>query len=49
MENYMAAILAVDGLVSDEAIVKVARNFGGVEGRMERILAVWKAEWNLCV
>ena len=35
VENYMAAILAVEGLVSDEAILQVARNFGGVEGRME--------------
>ena len=35
VENYMAAILAVEGLVPDEAIVQVAKNFGGVEGRME--------------
>ena len=35
VENYMAAILAVEGLVPDEAIRKVAREFGGVEGRME--------------
>ena len=35
VENYMAAIAAVEGLVSDEAIVQVAENFGGVEGRME--------------
>ena len=35
VENYMAAILAVEGLVSDDAIRQVARNFGGVEGRME--------------
>ena len=35
VENYMAAILAVEGLVSDEAILQVAKNFGGVEGRME--------------
>lgn len=35
VENYMAAILAVEGLVPDEAILQVARNFGGVEGRME--------------
>ena len=35
VENYMAAILAVEGLVSDDAILQVARNFGGVEGRME--------------
>ena len=35
VENYMAAILAVEGLVGDEAVVQVAENFGGVEGRME--------------
>ena len=35
VENYMAASLAVEGIVSDDAIRQVARNFGGVEGRME--------------
>ena len=30
IENYMAAILAVEGLVSDEIIRHVAKNFGGV-------------------
>jgi len=35
VENYMAAIAAVDGLVSDEVIVKFAREFGGVEHRIE--------------
>lgn len=35
VENYMAAIAAVEGLVEDSAILEVARNFGGVEGRME--------------
>ena len=35
VENYMAAILAVEGLVDDSAILQVAKNFGGVEGRME--------------
>ena len=37
IENYMAAIAAVDGLVSDEAICQVARNFGGVEHRIELV------------
>lgn len=37
VENYMAAIAAVDGIVSDDAIRKVAKNFGGVEGRMEYV------------
>ena len=37
VENYMAAIAAVDGLVSDETIRQVARNFGGVEHRIELV------------
>ncbi len=37
VENYMAAILAVDGLVDDETIRKVAREFGGVEHRIELV------------
>lgn len=37
VENYMAAIAMVDGLVSDEAIRQVARTFGGVEHRIELV------------
>ena len=37
VENYMAAICAVQGLVPDEAILQVARNFGGVEHRIELV------------
>ena len=37
IENYMAAIGAVEGLVSDEHIRQVARNFGGVEHRIELV------------
>ena len=37
IENYMAAILAVEGLVSDEIIRHVAKNFGGVEHRIELV------------
>ena len=37
IENYMAAIAAVEGLVSDEAIRRVAKNFGGVEHRIELV------------
>ncbi len=37
IENYMAAILAVEGLVPDEAIVSVAKRFGGVEHRTELV------------
>ena len=35
VENYMIAILAVDGLVEDETIRQVAITFGGVEHRIE--------------
>ena len=37
IENYMAAILAVEGLVSDETIRHVAKTFGGVEHRIELV------------
>lgn len=37
VENYMAAVAAVDGLVSDEAIRQFARSFGGVEHRIELV------------
>ena len=37
IENYMAAMLAVEGLVSDETIRRVARTFGGVEHRIELV------------
>ena len=37
IENYMAAIAAVEGLVSDDVIRSVARNFGGVEHRIELV------------
>lgn len=37
VENYMAAIAAVEGLVSDEQIRQVARTFGGVEHRIELV------------
>ena len=37
IENYMAAIAAVEGLVSDETIRTVAKNFGGVEHRIELV------------
>ena len=35
VENYLAAIAAVWGEVSQKAIVKVAKSFGGVEHRIE--------------
>ena len=37
VENYLAAIAAVDGLVSDKTIREFAREFGGVEHRIELI------------
>ena len=37
IENYMAAIAAVEGLVDDETIRQVAKNFGGVEHRIELV------------
>ena len=37
VENYMAAIAAVQGLVEDETIRQVAKTFGGVEHRIELV------------
>ena len=37
IENYLAAIAAVDGLVPDGVIRDFARSFGGVEHRIELI------------
>ena len=37
IENYMAAILAVEGLVSDDTVRAVASTFGGVEHRIELV------------
>ena len=37
IENYMAAILAVEGLVSDDTVRSVAKTFGGVEHRIELV------------
>ncbi len=37
IENYMAAILAVQGLVEDETVRQVAKSFGGVEHRIELV------------
>ena len=37
VENYMAAILAVEGLVDDDAVRHVAKTFGGVEHRIELV------------
>ncbi len=37
IENYLAAIAALDGLVNDEIIREFAREFGGVEHRIELV------------
>ena len=37
VENYLAAVAAVDGLVPDETIRDFARSFGGVEHRIELV------------
>ena len=37
VENYMAAVAALDGLVDDETIRTFAREFGGVEHRIELV------------
>ena len=37
VENYMAAIALVEGLVSDDTIRHVAKTFGGVEHRIELV------------
>ena len=37
VENYMTAIAAVEGLVDDDIIVSTAKEFGGVEHRIELV------------
>jgi len=37
IENYMAAIAAVEGLAEDKSIRNIAKNFGGVEHRIELV------------
>lgn len=37
IENYLAAIALVEGLATDDAVRQVARNFGGVEHRIELV------------
>ena len=37
IENYMAAIAMVEGLVEDETVRQVAKTFGGVEHRIELV------------
>lgn len=45
VENYLAAIAAVDGMVSDDRIAAFARSFGGVEHRIELIRTLDGVRW----
>lgn len=45
IENYMAAIAAVDGLVPDKCVRAVAQRFTGVEHRMELVREVDGVKW----
>lgn len=45
VENYMAAIAAVDGLVPDEVIRDFAGSFGGVEHRIELVRTLRGVRW----
>ena len=45
VENYMAAFAAVRGLVSAETMDAVARNFHGVEHRIERVRVRRGVRW----
>ena len=45
VENYLAAIAAVDGLVPDETIRDFARRFGGVEHRIELVRTRRGVRW----
>ena len=45
IENYMAAIAAVDGTVDDAIIRDFARSFGGVEHRIELVRELDGVKW----
>lgn len=45
VENYLAAIAAVDDEVSDQTILKVAREFGGVEHRIEFVRELYGVKY----
>jgi UDP-N-acetylmuramoylalanine--D-glutamate ligase len=45
IENYMAAIAAVDGMVPDRCVREVARRFGGVEHRIELVRTRKGVRW----
>ena len=45
VENYLAAVAAVDGLVPDAVIRDFARTFGGVEHRIELVRTMDGVRW----
>ena len=45
VENYLAAIAAVDGMVDDSQIAAFAKSFGGVEHRIELIRTLDGVRW----
>ena len=45
VENYLAAIAAVDGMVPDTVIREFARTFGGVEHRIELVRTLDGVRW----
>ena len=45
VENYMAALLAVDGLVQNETVRRVAQEFAGVEHRIEFVRELHGAKY----
>lgn len=45
IENYLAAIAAVDGLMPDDIIQDFARTFGGVEHRIELVRELDGVRW----
>lgn len=45
VENYLAAITALDGLVPHETMRAVARSFSGVEHRIEPVRTLRGAQW----
>ncbi len=45
VENYLAAISAVEGEVDPDNIVRIAKTFGGVEHRIERVRELDGVTW----
>ena len=45
VENYLAAIAALEGEVDPEQIISIAKTFGGVEHRIERVRELDGVTW----